>query len=90
MPIDGGSFGTIFKAMLRNRQQVAVKESIRADPSRGAMTYEQLATFQRELDAYGRTRTSATSHPNIVSYVGCVIQHDRLAIVLEYIEGERV
>lgn len=80
---------------------VAVKESIRENSRISASdevktpeagyTAEQLETFRRELDAFGRLAEIArggSQHPNILAYHGCSVGSERLVLVLEYVDGK--
>lgn len=75
--ISQGAFGEVFLAKYRERD-VGVKKCILGRG--GSMTKEQLHNLEREINTY---RT--LDHPNIVKYIGCVLEHPNLAIVTEYV-----
>lgn len=81
-PISTGTFGEVFRAILHN-EEVSVKRCILSKG--GGMTKEQLRNLEREINTF---RT--LDHPNIVTYIGCVLQHPNLAIVTEYLPNGNV
>jgi len=81
-PISKGSFGEVFLAMWGCRE-VSVKRCILGHG--GSMTKEQLHNLEREINTY---RT--LDHPQIVKYIGCVLEHPNLAIVTEYVPNGNV
>eukprot|EP00929_Paragymnodinium_shiwhaense_P119047 TRINITY_DN90937_c0_g1_i1.p1 TRINITY_DN90937_c0_g1~~TRINITY_DN90937_c0_g1_i1.p1 ORF type:complete len:739 (-),score=133.91 TRINITY_DN90937_c0_g1_i1:109-2325(-) len=81
-PVSTGSFGEVFMAIYQGRE-VSVKRCILG--YNGSMTKEQLHNLEREINTY---RT--LDHPCIVKYIGCVLDHPRLAIVTEYVPNGNV
>lgn len=81
-PISTGSFGEVFLARYHG-QDVSVKRCILSNG--GSMTKEQLHNLEREINTY---RT--LDHPQIVQYIGCVLEYPNLAIVTEYVPNGNV
>lgn len=81
-PVSTGSFGEVFRAQY-NGQDVSVKRCILNDG--GSMTKEQLHNLEREINTY-----RALDHPQIVKYIGCVLEHPNLAVVTEFVPNGNV
>lgn len=81
-PVSTGSFGEVYLARYRGRD-VSVKRCILSDG--GTLTKEQLHNLEREINTY---RT--LDHPQIVKYIGCVLEHPNLAIITEYVPNGNV
>eukprot|EP00928_Gymnodinium_smaydae_P060959 TRINITY_DN4495_c0_g1_i1.p1 TRINITY_DN4495_c0_g1~~TRINITY_DN4495_c0_g1_i1.p1 ORF type:complete len:812 (-),score=98.50 TRINITY_DN4495_c0_g1_i1:114-2396(-) len=82
-PISTGSFGEVYLATLYGERDVSVKRCILNVG--GSMTKEQLHNLEREINTY-----RMLDHPQIVKYIGCVLEHPNLAIVTEYIPNGNV
>lgn len=80
--ISTGSFGEVFLARYGGKE-VSVKRCLLG--LGGTMTKEQLHNLEREINTY---RT--LDHPQIVKYIGCVLEHPNLAIVTEYVPNGNV
>eukprot|EP00933_Yihiella_yeosuensis_P019128 TRINITY_DN15517_c0_g1_i1.p1 TRINITY_DN15517_c0_g1~~TRINITY_DN15517_c0_g1_i1.p1 ORF type:complete len:796 (+),score=127.88 TRINITY_DN15517_c0_g1_i1:90-2477(+) len=76
-PINRGTYGEVHLARY-NGEEVSVKRCILNND--GSMTKEQMHNLEREIRAY-----KTLDHPNIVKFIGCVVEHPFLAIVTEYL-----
>lgn len=71
---------------------VALKEC-HTEGERGGMTRDMLETFERELRALeglvknNTSSTGGSSHPNLVQYVGFVVDASHLGVLLEFVDG---
>ncbi|XP_058109153.1 cold-responsive protein kinase 1-like isoform X3 [Magnolia sinica] len=73
--VGGGGFGVVYKGILRDETQVAVK-SLSAESSQG------VREFLTELDMISNIR-----HPNLVQLLGCCIEGSSRMLVYEYLEN---
>ncbi|XP_077238717.1 putative serine/threonine-protein kinase isoform X2 [Tasmannia lanceolata] len=73
--IGGGGFGVVYKGILRDETQVAVK-SLSAESSQG------VREFLTEIDMISNIR-----HPNLVQLIGCCIEGNSRMLVYEYLEN---
>ncbi|KAL4188347.1 hypothetical protein AMTRI_Chr08g159620 [Amborella trichopoda] len=73
--IGRGGFGVVYKGILRDETQVAVK-LLSAESAQG------LDEFLTEIDTI-----SNVTHPNLVKLIGCCIEEDSRMLVYEYLEN---
>ncbi|KAF9608354.1 hypothetical protein IFM89_009289 [Coptis chinensis] len=70
-----GGFGTVYKGILRNGTQVAVK-------ALSAQSKQGLHEFLTEIDTVSNVR-----NPNLVRIFGCCVEGDNRILVYEYVEN---
>lgn len=76
--IGRGGFGTVYKGVLKNKREVAVKV-LSAESKQGERE------FMTEIDTISNVK-----HPNLVELLGCcVYQHNRI-LVYEYLENSSI
>lgn len=73
--IGGGGFGVVYKGILRDGTQVAIK-SLSAESKQGAHE------FLTEIDMISNIR-----HPNLVQLIGCCVEGTNRMLVYEYLEN---
>lgn len=73
--IGGGGFGVVYKGILRDETQVAIK-SLSAESSQG------VREFLTEIQMISTIR-----HPNLVQLIGCCIEGNNRMLVYEYLEN---
>ncbi|CAH2054448.1 unnamed protein product [Thlaspi arvense] len=73
--IGGGGFGVVFKGVLRDGTQVAVK-SLSAESKQGTRE------FLTEINLI-----SNIQHPNLVNLIGCCVEGNNRILVYEYLEN---
>ncbi|XP_076939565.1 cold-responsive protein kinase 1-like isoform X2 [Bidens hawaiensis] len=73
--IGGGGFGVVYKGVLRDQTEVAVK-SLSAESKQG--TVEFLAEINM---------ISTIKHPNLVQLVGCCVEYGNRILVYEYLNN---
>ncbi|PSR98573.1 LRR receptor-like serine/threonine-protein kinase [Actinidia chinensis var. chinensis] len=73
--IGRGGFGTVYKGILKNGRQVAVK-TLSAESKQG------VREFFTEINTISNVR-----HPNLVELIGCSAQGSKRALVYEYLEN---
>ncbi|XP_068640138.1 cold-responsive protein kinase 1-like [Aristolochia californica] len=73
--IGRGGFGTVYKGILKNGRQVAVK-ALSAESRQG------IQEFLTEIDMITNVK-----HPNLVELVGCCVQGNNRILVYEYVEN---
>ncbi|KAK6943114.1 Serine-threonine/tyrosine-protein kinase, catalytic domain [Dillenia turbinata] len=76
--IGGGGFGVVYRGILRDGTQVAIK-SLSAESKQG--TNE----FLTELNMI-----SSIQHPNLVQLIGCCVEGSKRILVYEYMENNSV
>lgn len=80
--IGKGAFGTVFRGITDDRQQVAVKRSHDEDNKGGRDPVRQGDDFRNEI-----TLQFQISHPNMVRLVGCCLETNIPVLVYEYISS---
>ncbi|KAL5984426.1 hypothetical protein ACLOJK_018531 [Asimina triloba] len=73
--IGGGGFGVVYKGILRDGTQVAIK-SLSAESNQGDRE------FLTEIDTISNIK-----HPNLVELIGCCIEGSNRMLVYEYLEN---
>ncbi|KAK9085187.1 hypothetical protein Sjap_025598 [Stephania japonica] len=73
--IGRGGFGTVYKGILRNGRQVAIK-ALSAGSKQG------VKEFLTEIDMISNVK-----HPNLVELIGCCVQGTDRILVYEYVEN---
>ncbi|XP_044497087.1 cold-responsive protein kinase 1-like [Mangifera indica] len=73
--IGRGGFGTVYKGVLQNGKQIAVK-TLSAESKQG------VHEFRNEVNTL-----SDVKHPNLVELLGCCIQGTKRILVYEYVEN---
>uniref|UniRef100_A0A5B6YUK2 Putative serine/threonine-protein kinase n=1 Tax=Davidia involucrata TaxID=16924 RepID=A0A5B6YUK2_DAVIN len=73
--IGRGGFGTVYKGILKNGIQVAVK-TLSAESNQG------MREFLAEIDTIANVR-----HPNLVELVGCCVHKTNRILIYEYLEN---
>ncbi|KAF8402671.1 hypothetical protein HHK36_010760 [Tetracentron sinense] len=73
--IGGGGFGVVYKGVLRDGNQVAIK-SLSAESKQGTRE------FLTEIEMI-----SNIQHPNLVQLIGCCVEGSRRMLVYEYLEN---
>ncbi|KAF6155796.1 hypothetical protein GIB67_039127 [Kingdonia uniflora] len=73
--IGRGGFGTVYKGILRDGKQVAVKV-LSAESKQG------VHEFLTEIDMLSNVK-----HPNLVELIGCCVQESNRIILYEYVEN---
>ncbi|GLT63772.1 hypothetical protein SLA2020_363100 [Shorea laevis] len=73
--IGRGGFGTVYKGILKNGIQVAVKK-LSAESKQG------VREFLTEIKTISNVK-----HPNLVELIGCCIEEDHRILVYEYVEN---
>ncbi|XP_031250841.1 cold-responsive protein kinase 1-like isoform X2 [Pistacia vera] len=73
--IGRGGFGTVYKGVLKNGKQIAVK-TLSAESKQGVQE------FRTEVNTL-----SDVKHPNLVELLGCCIQGTKRILVYEYVEN---
>ncbi|KAF6147070.1 hypothetical protein GIB67_036789 [Kingdonia uniflora] len=73
--LGGGGFGVVYRGILRDGIQVAVK-SLSAESEQG------IREFLTEIDMISNVR-----HPNLVKLIGCCIEGSNRVLVYEYLEN---
>ncbi|XVF08268.1 hypothetical protein REPUB_Repub06bG0211800 [Reevesia pubescens] len=73
--IGGGGFGVVYRGVLRDGTQVAIK-SLSAESKQGSRE------FVTEIDMISNIR-----HPNLVELIGCCIDDNHRILVYEYLEN---
>ncbi|KAJ3682663.1 hypothetical protein LUZ60_012890 [Juncus effusus] len=76
--IGRGGFGVVYKGMLRDGSQVAIK-SLSAESKQGSKE------FLTEIDIISSIR-----HPNLVQLIGCCIEGNNRLLVYEFLENNSV
>ncbi|XP_044461082.1 putative serine/threonine-protein kinase [Mangifera indica] len=73
--IGRGGFGTVYKGVLKNGKQIAVK-TLSAESKQGVQE------FRTEVNTLSNVK-----HPNLVELLGCCIQGTQRTLVYEYVEN---
>ncbi|XP_068668666.1 putative serine/threonine-protein kinase [Aristolochia californica] len=73
--IGGGGFGVVYKGVLRDETQVAIK-SLSAESKQGTRE------FLTEIEMISNIK-----HPNLVQLIGCCIEGNNRMLVYEYLEN---
>ncbi|KAE8099220.1 hypothetical protein FH972_017217 [Carpinus fangiana] len=73
--IGGGGYGVVYKGVLRDGTQVAIK-SLSAESKQGTQE------FLTEINVISDTR-----HPNLVELIGCCVEDNHRILVYEYMEN---
>ncbi|EOY07240.1 Kinase superfamily protein isoform 1 [Theobroma cacao] len=73
--IGGGGFGVVYRGVLRDGTQVAIK-TLSAESKQG------LREFVTEIDMISNIR-----HPNLVELIGCCVDDNHRILVYEYLEN---
>ncbi|XP_050381467.1 putative serine/threonine-protein kinase [Argentina anserina] len=73
--IGGGGYGVVYKGILRDNTQVAIK-CLSSDSKQGANE------FLTEINTISRIQ-----HPNLVELVGCCVEDNNRILVYEYLEN---
>ncbi|KAG9453970.1 hypothetical protein H6P81_006874 [Aristolochia fimbriata] len=73
--VGGGGFGVVYKGVLRDDTQVAIK-------SLSAQSKQGTREFLTEIDMISNIK-----HPNLVQLIGCCIEGNNRMLVYEYLEN---
>ncbi|XP_068644333.1 putative serine/threonine-protein kinase [Aristolochia californica] len=73
--VGGGGFGVVYKGVLRDETQVAIK-SLSAESKQGTRE------FLTEIDMISNIK-----HPNLVQLIGCCVEGNNRMLVYEYLEN---